>query len=63
MIGKEIIKGKKGAISMDDNLKPYNQLFKNIKIQILSSRNKALKAVNKEMIELYWNIGYIILRN
>jgi predicted nuclease of restriction endonuclease-like (RecB) superfamily len=54
---------KKGAISMDDSLKPYNQLFKNIKIQILSSRNKALKAVNKEMIELYWNIGNIILRN
>ncbi|WP_407654750.1 DUF1016 N-terminal domain-containing protein [Clostridium tagluense] len=48
---------------MDDNLKPYNQLFKNIKIQILSSRNKALRAVNREMIELYWNIGNIILRN
>ena len=34
---------------------------KEIKEQILSSQYKALKAVNKELINLYWDIGKSIV--
>ena len=38
-----------------------NELFINIKDLIEQSRNKVYKAVNSEMISLYWNIGKMII--
>jgi hypothetical protein len=34
----------------------YKTFFKEIKQEILKARNNALKSVNKELINLYWNI-------
>lgn len=46
---------------MKKELSPTNQHFttfvKEIKSKILSSQYEALKAVNKELINLYWDIG------
>ncbi|WP_186429685.1 YhcG family protein [Clostridium sp. BSD9I1] len=39
----------------------YKSLISGIKIQIKNSRQKALLAVNKELLILYWNIGSVIL--
>jgi len=39
----------------------YKDLISGIKIQIKNSRQKALLAVNEELLILYWNIGNIIL--
>jgi len=39
----------------------YKDLIKNIKLQIKNSQQKALFAVNKELILLYWNIGNVII--
>ena len=39
----------------------YKELISGIKIQIKNSRQKALLAVNGELLILYWNIGNIIL--
>ena len=38
-----------------------NELFSNIKELIEQSRNKVYKTVNTEMINLYWNIGKMIV--
>lgn len=40
---------------MSNNLKLYKELFKSVKNEILNSRNKAINAVNKELILLYFN--------
>ena len=40
----------------------YKELIGGIKTQIKSSRKKALLSVNRELLILYWNIGYIILK-
>lgn len=41
----------------------YKEIFENIKNEILSSQYKAMQAVNKELIFMYWHIGKIILEN
>ena len=46
---------------MLENNKSYKELLIDIKIQINSSQQRALLAVNKELILLYWNIGSKIL--
>ncbi len=50
---------------MDNELiydeKKLNNIFDNIKELVESSRNKVYKAVNTEMLGLYWNIGKIIM--
>jgi DUF1016 N-terminal domain len=38
----------------------YSQLLGDIKHRIRSAQYEALKAVNKELIGLYWDIGRII---
>ena len=47
---------------MSDNLQSnhYNQFFVEIKERIRTARYEAMKAVNKEMILLYWDIGKLI---
>lgn len=40
----------------------YKHLISGIKSQIKTSRQKALLAVNEELLMLYWNIGNIILK-
>ena len=39
----------------------YKELISGIKFQIKNSRQKALLAVNEQLLILYWNIGNIIL--
>ena len=50
---------------MDNNLikneNKINNIFDNIKQLVISSRNKVYSAVNTEMLNLYWNIGKIIM--
>lgn len=45
-----------------DKIHEYKELISRIKVQINNSRQKALLAVNKELLILYWNIGNIILK-
>lgn len=49
----------KNEITMIDN--ETIKLFDNIKYLIEQSRNRVYKAVNTEMINLYWNIGKMIV--
>lgn len=48
---------------MDDKLQPvgYTELLGDIKRRIRSAQYEALKAVNKELISLYWDIGKMIV--
>ena len=39
----------------------FNNIFDNIKDLIITSRNNVYNAVNTEMLNLYWNIGKIIM--
>jgi predicted nuclease of restriction endonuclease-like (RecB) superfamily len=41
----------------------YRRMLKDIKAQIINSQYKAITAVNRELILLYWNIGRVILDN
>lgn len=41
----------------------YREMFENIKNEITKSQYKAMQAINKELIFMYWNIGKIILEN
>ena len=43
------------------NEKEVNIVFNNIKNLVINSRNKVYSAVNTEMLNLYWNIGKIIM--
>ncbi len=45
----------------DINLKDYAVLLNDIKQRIRSAQYEALKAVNKELISLYWDIGRMIV--
>lgn len=38
-----------------------NETFKNIKELVINSRNKVYRAVNTEMLKLYWHIGKRIM--
>lgn len=46
---------------MDTN--KYKSLLENIKKEVLSARYKAIYAVNRELMFMYWHIGKIILEN
>ena len=50
---------KKELSTTDQN---FNIFVKEIKSKILSSQYEALKAVNKELINLYWDIGKNIVQ-
>ena len=41
--------------------KEFNEVFDNIKELVINSRNKVYTTVNTEMLNLYWNIGKIIM--
>ncbi len=41
----------------------YNDFLKDIKLRIKSAQYEVLKQVNKEMIQLYWDIGKKIVDN
>ncbi len=45
------------------NISKYKALLENIKQEVLSARYKAIYAVNKELMFMYWHIGKIILEN
>ena len=44
-----------------NNQKDYSELLQNVKERIRSAQYDALKAVNKELIGLYWDIGKMIV--
>lgn len=46
--------------SKDIPTKGYGELLKEIKAKVRSSQIKAVVAVNKELIQLYWEIGHAI---
>ncbi|MBQ9071662.1 MAG: DUF1016 family protein [Bacilli bacterium] len=49
---------------MNNNLidnKKFNPIFKEIRSLILNSKNNIYRTVNNEMLNLYWNIGKIIM--
>ena len=48
---------------LEVNKKQYDEIFQNIKNEILSSQYKAMQTINKELIYMYWHIGKIILNN
>ena len=52
-------KEKKSNLDKDT----YKEIFENIKNEINSSQYKAMYAINKELICMYWHIGKIILEN
>ncbi len=39
-----------------------NNIFNNIKDLVINSRNKVYHTVNTEMLNLYWNIGKVIMK-
>lgn len=45
------------------DINKYKNIVENIKQEVLKAQYKAMQAVNKELIFLYWNIGKIILDN
>lgn len=47
-------------VNVLDNNK-INSVFDNIKELVINSRNKVYQTVNTEMLNLYWNIGKIIM--
>jgi hypothetical protein len=51
---------KLSGITTMNNTPDYSQLLGDIKQRIRSAQYEALKAVNKELIGLYWDIGRII---
>jgi predicted nuclease of restriction endonuclease-like (RecB) superfamily len=46
---------------MDDLTNSYQAFLKAIKTQITAARNQAVRLVNRELINLYWNIGQRIV--
>jgi hypothetical protein len=42
--------------------KQYIEFLNEIKNQVVNSRVQAVKAVNSELIALYWNIGEIVVQ-
>ena len=46
-----------------DNILKENNIFKEIRNLIIDSRDRVYKSVNVEMLNLYWNIGKIIVGN
>lgn len=46
---------------MSELVAEYGQLLGEIKQRIRSAQYAALKAVNKELIVLYWDIGELIV--
>ncbi len=41
----------------------YREILKTVKNEILKSQYRAMQAVNKELIFMYWHIGKVILEN
>ena len=45
-----------------ENTKSYREFFVEIKEKVRASQLTALRAVNKELISLYWSIGELIVK-
>ncbi len=45
------------------NKNEYREIFETVKNEILKSQYRAMQAVNKELIFMYWHIGKVILEN
>ena len=59
---KDVLEGEEGFSSPSEDVYPdYTALLGEIKQRIRSAQYEALKAVNKELIALYWDIGRMIV--
>ena len=47
---------------LNNNENEINDIFNDIKNLVINSRNKVYSTVNTEMLNLYWNIGKIIMQ-
>ena len=45
------------------DINKYKLLLENVKQEVLNTQYKAIYAVNKELMFMYWHIGKIILEN
>jgi len=45
------------------DINEYRKIFENVKKEVLKSQYRAVRAVNKELIYMYWHIGNLILEN
>ena len=50
-------------MSNKEDIKYYKNIFESVKKEVLKAQYKAIYAVNKELIFMYWNVGKIILEN
>ena len=55
---KKVTDNNESVYLSEENIHP---IFKEIKDLVNNSRNKVYSAVNTEMLNLYWNIGKIIM--
>ena len=54
---------KEGKMDSKIGINKYKSLLENIKQEVLNAQYKAIYAVNKELMFMYWHIGKIILEN
>ncbi len=52
---------KKTKNELTNNDNEVNNIFDNIKDLVINSRNKVYQTVNTEMLNLYWNIGKLVM--
>ena len=54
----KLTKNRESDVSKQDQ---YESFLEDLKLKIVASQSKALSYVNKELIQLYWNIGKSIV--
>ena len=54
---------KEGKMDSKIDINKYKSLLENIKQEVWNAQYKAIYAVNKELMFMYWHIGKIILEN
>ena len=52
--------GKKVKTVLSEDIKDYTTLLKGVKARIHKAQYEALRAVNRELVQLYWDIGRMI---
>jgi predicted nuclease of restriction endonuclease-like (RecB) superfamily len=57
----QLLHGKRGMSEIQPSSNNYNQLLVEIEQQIRAAQSAALKAVNRELIALYWEIDRAIV--
>jgi hypothetical protein len=45
---------------MNDELRKYGELLADIKARVQRAQTRAMLSVNRQMLELYWDVGRLI---